>query len=138
MQIASLQTISGTGANFLAASLTHSWLRTNSSSTLKVYIGTPAWGNYVPFFTHAGFEVVEYSYYNKVARQVDFNTVVRTLREAPQGRLFVLQRCCQNPTGMDFSDGQWNSIATIMKSKKYLPLIGTFSMLLHETKRMIL
>lgn len=92
----------------------------------------------MPLFTHASFELVEYNYYNKAITQVDFDTLVRTLRGAPNGSLFVLQGCCQNPTGMDFSDHQWNSIAVIMKSKKHLPIIGTFSMSSHETERLIL
>ncbi|KAK2680237.1 aminotransferase [Fusarium oxysporum f. sp. vasinfectum] len=95
--IASVQTISGTGANHLAALA----LSQSISPRPQVYIGTPTWGNYKPMFELAGLEVIEYPYFDFQTRTIDFSSIISAALTAPPRSVFILQACCHNPTGAD-------------------------------------
>lgn len=118
-QVASVQTISGTGANHLAALL----LAKCVSPRPKVYVGTPAWGNYKPLFETVGLEVVEYPFYDWTNRAIDMKTTLQTINDAPAGSVFVLQGCCQNPAGADPTREQWEDIGRALQAKKHLPFL---------------
>ncbi|KAF3003349.1 hypothetical protein E8E14_002600 [Neopestalotiopsis sp. 37M] len=118
-KVASVQTISGTGANHLGALL----IVTNIQPKPKVFVGVPSWGNTVPLFKHVGLEVETYRHVDPVTKQVDFDTVLRTIREAPAKSIFSLQGCCQNPVGADFSVEQWKILAEELNAKEHLPFI---------------
>ena len=97
--ITSVQAISGTGSIHLAALFLS---RTPAFESKNVYIGTPAWGNYVPLFNLVGLEVVTYNHYDPQRGTVDFDSVMAAVQQAPKGSIFVLQSCCHNPSGADF------------------------------------
>lgn len=80
-RITSVQTISGTGSIHSAALFLS---RCTSFARKKVYIGTPAWGNYEPLFNLVGFEVVNYKYYDAVEGVVDFESVLNAVAVAPE------------------------------------------------------
>ena len=92
-----------------------------SGNDTKAYIGIPAWNNHVPLFNHAGFDIVTYQYYNPATRSVDFPSVIKAIRSAPEQSIFVLQTCCHNPTGADFSKEQWKSVADEMMARRHFP-----------------
>lgn len=125
--MASVQTISGTGSNHFAAVFLSRWLQNQAITKPKVFVGTPAWGNYKPLFRHAGLQVIEYGYYDERKKTVDVEAMVSTLKTAPDGSVFVLQGCCHNPTGMDLSESQWIEALAIIKAKKHFPLVGESS-----------
>lgn len=106
-KIASVQSISGTGANHLGAMFTK---RFYANDGTKVYIGTPAWGNYEPLFRLAGHTVEVYKAYDNIKKEIDFEAVLSKVRTAADGSIFVLQACCSNPTGADFSRLQWTQL----------------------------
>ncbi|KAI4600070.1 hypothetical protein KJ359_001171 [Pestalotiopsis sp. 9143b] len=118
-RVASVQSISGTGANHLGALL----LATNIQPNPKVFVGVPSWGNTVPLFKQVGLEVETYRHVDPATKQVDFETCLRTIREAPAKSIFSLQGCCQNPVGADFSPEQWNILAAELKAREHLPFI---------------
>ncbi|KAJ4302913.1 hypothetical protein N0V90_001804 [Kalmusia sp. IMI 367209] len=118
-RLTSVQAISGTGAIHLAALFL---ARTSAFETAKVYVGTPAWGNYVPLFNLVGLEVVTYKHYDASSGTVDFASVLEATRKAPEGSIFVLQGCCHNPSGADLSPSQWDELAARMKERKLFPL----------------
>lgn len=113
--IASLQTISGTGACHMALLLMQKCHLNN------YYIGTPFWSNYQPMLEHAGATVNTYRHYDPQTRQVDFTATLQALRTAPANSIFLFQACCHNPTGADFSKSQWTEIAQIMKQRRLFP-----------------
>lgn len=113
-----MQTISGTGANHLAALFLR---RCPTFKGKQVYIGTPAWGNYEPLFSLVGFEVVKYRHYDPQKGEVDFPALLDTVRRAPPNSIFVLQACCHNPTGADFTKKQWHALAQAMKKNQAFP-----------------
>ncbi|KAL6884754.1 pyridoxal phosphate-dependent transferase, partial [Trichoderma evansii] len=109
--ITSVQTISGTGANHIAALA----LRQSISPRPKVFVGTPTWGNYKPIFELVGLEVLEYSYFDTNTRTVDFSSILSAVQAAPPRSVFVLQACCHNPTGADPTKEQWQTLGSVMK-----------------------
>lgn len=118
-RVASVQTISGTGAIHLAAQLIAQCV----SPPPAVYVGVPAWGNYKPLCELVGLKIIEYTYYDSVKRAVDFDSVLATVRQAPEGSVFVLQGCCHNPTGADLTKAQWDELAVVLQEKSHLPLL---------------
>jgi aspartate aminotransferase len=117
-RIASAQAISGTGSIHLAALFLS---RADEFKGKKVYIGTPAWGNYEPLFNLVGFEVVKYRHYDAQKGRVAFEDLVNAVEKAPEGSIFVLQGCCHNPSGADLSKEQWRKLAQAMKPKGHFP-----------------
>ncbi|PLB45413.1 aspartate aminotransferase [Aspergillus steynii IBT 23096] len=118
-RIASVQTISGTGSIHLALMFL---ARSPEGKNRQVYIGTPAWGNYVPMCNLAGLETKTYTHYNPATGGVDFPSVLDAVRTADVGSVFILQGCCHNPTAADFSREQWRTLAVEMKNHHLLPL----------------
>jgi aspartate aminotransferase len=117
-RVTSVQAISGTGSIHLAALFLS---RCASFSGKKVYIGTPAWGNYEPLFNLVGLDVVQYRYYDGEKGIIDFRSVLDAVSRAPQGSIFVLQGCCHNPSGLDLSQVQWRELANAMKQNEQFP-----------------
>lgn len=116
-QVASVQTISGTGANHLAALFLS---RSAEFAGKSVYIGTPAWGNYEPIFRLVGIDVVKYTYYD-INTGVDFSGMLEQVETAPAKSIFVLQSCCHNPTGADLTTEQWDQLGEAFKKHDVLP-----------------
>ncbi|KAI6764965.1 hypothetical protein HG531_012064 [Fusarium graminearum] len=109
--VASVQTISGTGANHIAALA----LSQSISPRPQVYLGTPTWGNYKPIFELVGMEVIEYAYLDSKTRRIDFASILSAANSAPSRSVFILQACCHNPTGADLTKEQWQKLALVMK-----------------------
>lgn len=127
-RIASIQTVAGTGACRIAAVfLEKYWSSSAPSSTLPpVHLGTPTWGNYDPLFRHAGFEtsVATYPYLN-ASQDIDMESVLEALNNAPARSIFVFQGCCHNPTGRDYTTNEWSQIADVMHTKQHFAFFDT-------------
>jgi aspartate aminotransferase len=87
----------------------------------KVYVGTPAWGNYEPLFNLVGLDVVKYRYYDAKRGVVNFSSVLNAVSQAPEGSIFVLQGCCHNPSDLDLTQTQWRQLAQAMKQRQQFP-----------------
>lgn len=118
-KIASVQTISGTGAVHIAAQ----FIATSLHPKPLIYVGTPTWGNYTPLCELSGLNVVHYRYFDSERRAVDFDSVLKAAHEAPEKSIFVLQGCCHNPTGADLTTDQWEELASVFQEKKHVPLL---------------
>lgn len=113
-----MQTISGTGANSLAALLIG-----KEFPSSRVYIGLPTWGNHIPIFQHVGLEVSTYAYLDSSGSKPDIEALLHTVRMAPTHSIFVLQGCCHNPTGVDLDVEQWAQLAVELKDRTHLVVI---------------
>lgn len=112
-----MQTISGTGANHLAALFLS---RTPEFTDRTVYIGTPAWGNYESIFNLVGVRVAKYKYYD-AKNGTNFVEMLRAVETAPARSIFILQSCCHNPTGADLTKAQWDQLAESFRKHEVLP-----------------
>ncbi|WVQ93711.1 hypothetical protein IAU59_000788 [Kwoniella sp. CBS 9459] len=118
-KVATLQTISGTGAIRIAVQ----FLKLFYSPAATVYVSDPSWSNHRVMFEYAGFQVKDYPYYDTPTRSVAFSKMVERMELVDEGSIFVLQACGHNPTGCDLTHDQWSQVAEVMKRKKHIPLL---------------
>lgn len=113
-----IQTLGGTGALKVGAT----FLKTLVPNA-KIAISRPSWENHRAIFENAGFEVVEYPYYNADTKGLDLNGMLQALEQLPAQSIVVLHACCHNPTGIDPTLEQWQQIADALVAKQHIPFI---------------
>ncbi|TFK76551.1 aspartate aminotransferase [Pluteus cervinus] len=111
----SVQTISGTGANHLGALFLSRFYGWNGAP--KVYLSNPTWANHHAIFKNVGIEPVDYPYYDPKTIGLDFNGFIGALQAATPRSVFLLHACAHNPTGVDPTEEQWKTIASVMLEK---------------------
>ncbi|KKA26107.1 hypothetical protein TD95_003124 [Thielaviopsis punctulata] len=116
-RVASVQTISGTGAVHMGALFLSKFYRGNR----QVYISNPTWPNHNQIFTNVGLPVVAYPYFDKATRGLDFDGMIKSISDAPDRSVILLHACAHNPTGVDPTQEQWKQIAAVLKQKNHLP-----------------
>ncbi len=107
----------GTGALRVAAEFIKRQL-----GDVKVWISNPTWANHNGVFSAAGLEVAQYSYYNAEAKDKDFAAMVADLENAAAGDVVLLHGCCHNPTGIDPTAEEWETLAKLVAEKGLLPM----------------
>ncbi|KAL3958125.1 hypothetical protein ACCO45_008703 [Purpureocillium lilacinum] len=117
-QIASVQSISGTGAVHLAALFISRCI----APCPEIYVGSPTWGNYKPAFNLVGLDIQEYSYYNRKEQAFDLSSSLDAIRTAPPSSVFIFQGCCHNPTAQDPTTAQWDELILALRAGKHLPV----------------
>ncbi len=86
-------------------------------------ISNPTWENHRGIFESAGFEVLEYTYFDGKTRGVDFAGMVKSLESFPKNTTVLLHACCHNPTGADITEAQWRQVIDICKTKSLIPFL---------------
>jgi aromatic-amino-acid transaminase len=89
----------------------------------KAAISSPSWENHRGIFEAAGYEVLEYTYFDPKTRGVDFDGMVKSLESFPPKTLVILHACCHNPTGADLTKEQWQKIISICQTKHLIPFL---------------
>ncbi|WP_094123449.1 amino acid aminotransferase [Vibrio sp. V03_P4A6T147] len=89
---------------------------------VKVWISNPTWANHHGVFNAAGLETTQYSYYNAETKDKDFAAMLTDLEQAQTGDIVLLHGCCHNPTGIDPTDKEWETLAKLVADKGLLPL----------------
>ncbi|EPD0967369.1 amino acid aminotransferase [Vibrio vulnificus] len=89
---------------------------------VKIWISNPTWANHHGVFRAAGLETVEYAYYNPETKDKDFAAMLADLEKASAGDVVLLHGCCHNPTGIDPTAQEWESLAKLVADKGLLPL----------------
>lgn len=117
-RITSVETISGTGANSLGASLI-----SQTFPSKHVYVPVPTWGNHVPIFQNVGLGPITFAYLDASNHVPDMEVILGTARTAPSESVFVLQGCCCIPTGLDLDHAQWRQLAVEMKARSHLAFV---------------
>jgi aspartate aminotransferase len=115
-QLQSVQAPGGTAAIYLAAECIHKF-----SPNSKVWVSNPTWGNHKNIFAKAKLSTEDYPYWDANTLTLDFDNMLKTLREKTNPQDVVLFHvCCHNPTGIDPSPAQWETLATLCKEKSLL------------------
>ena len=117
-RVATSQTIGGSGALRVGADFLKSVL-----PKAKIAISNPSWENHRVVFSRAGFEVVDYTYYDNARHGLDFDGMLADLKALEAGTVVLLHACCHNPTGADLSAAQWREVAQTLKAQGLLPFI---------------
>lgn len=123
-RVASVQTISGTGAVHLGALFLAKFYKINGTNR-TVYVSNPTWANHHQIFTNVGLPIATYPYFHKDTKGLDIEGMKRALADAPNGSIILLHACAHNPTGVDPTPEQWREIAALMKEKKHFPFFDT-------------
>jgi len=117
-RVATVQCIGGTGGLKVGADFLK---RLNPDA--KVLISDPSWENHRALFTHAGFAVDSYPYYDAATRGIDFAGMLAALNAAAAGTIVVLHACCHNPTGYDITASQWDEVVAAVKAKNLVAFL---------------
>ncbi len=117
-RVATSQTIGGSGALRIGADLLKHVL-----PNAKVALSNPSWENHRLVFSSAGFEVVNYAYYDAVTHGLDFAGMLADLGKLEPGSIVLLHACCHNPTGVDPTVEQWKQVVALVKDRGLMPFI---------------
>ena len=101
------------GADFLR--------KTNPQAT--VWLSAPTWANHKGVFGAAGFQTADYPYYDAANKGLDFTRMLDALDRIPAGDVVLLHACCHNPTGVDLTHDQWQTVAAIAARRGWLPFL---------------
>jgi aromatic-amino-acid transaminase len=86
-------------------------------------LSNPSWENHRAVFSAAGFEVVDYTYFDAATHGVDFAGMLADLQKLQPGTTVLLHACCHNPTGADLSVEQWKQVAQVLKERQLFPFV---------------
>ena len=86
-------------------------------------ISAPSWENHRGIFESAGYQVLDYTYFDPKTRGVDFDGMVKSLESFPAKTLVILHACCHNPTGADLTAEQWKKIISICQTRQLIPFL---------------
>lgn len=115
-RIDGMQTPGGTGAVRLALALAR------RAGIGRIWMGTPSWPNHAQIVADLGLELKGFVHATK-AGLVDMDALRFAIGQAEPGDAILLHGCCHNPSGIDYSEAQWDEIAPLVKAKGLLPII---------------
>jgi aspartate aminotransferase len=121
-QVASCQSISGTGALRLAAEFGAKFMGK------PIYLPHITWANHAPIFREAGFgpdKIKSYAYYQAATCSLDIAAFLKDLNAMEEGSMVLLHCCAHNPTGVDPSKAQWDEILTVVQARGLLPIFDS-------------
>ncbi|WP_305845872.1 amino acid aminotransferase [Photobacterium kishitanii] len=116
-RIQTAQAPGGTGALRVAAEFIKRQL-----GNVTVWISNPTWANHHGVFGAAGLETKTYGYYNAQTKDIDFEATIADLSQANAGDVVLFHGCCHNPTGIDPTNQQWQTLAKLCLEKDLLPM----------------
>ncbi|HBS56947.1 MAG TPA: aromatic amino acid aminotransferase, partial [Stenotrophomonas sp.] len=117
-RVTTAQTVGGSGALRVGADVLKKLL-----PHATIAISNPSWENHRAVFGAAGFDVVEYTYFDAATHGVDFDGMLADLQKLQAGTVVLLHACCHNPTGADLTVSQWKQVAEVLKDKQLFPFI---------------
>ncbi|MCH8856020.1 MAG: aspartate/tyrosine/aromatic aminotransferase [Proteobacteria bacterium] len=117
-RVVTAQALGGTGALKIGADFLKR-LYPNA----KVAISDPSWENHRALFESAGFEVVNYAYYDAPSHGLNFAGMMDSLNSYAPNTIVVLHACCHNPTGYDLTAAQWAEVVAVVKAKGLTPFL---------------
>lgn len=114
-RIEGMQTPGGTGSLRLALAMI------KRAGYRRVIVGKPSWPNHNQICADLGLEVLEFNH--AAGGAADMDALRAALASAMEGDAILLHGCCHNPTGIDYTDAQWDEIALRVAQSKVLPVL---------------
>ena len=115
-RIEGMQTPGGTGAVRLAAALAQ------KSGVKRVLMGTPSWPNHAQILSDLGLGLAPFKHATPDG-SASLEDLRQVLAGAVKGDALLLHGCCHNPTGIDYTNEQWDEIADLLAGSDVLPII---------------
>jgi aspartate aminotransferase len=110
------QSISGTGSLRVGLDFMKAWY---PNKTAKVYVPNPTWPTHRGIAEKAGFEWVNYRYYDSAKKGFDLVGMLEDLDKADNESIIVFHVCAHNPTGCDPTIEEWKQILEVVKRKNH-------------------
>jgi len=115
-RIDGMQTPGGTGAVRLAVALA------KKAGMVHLFMGTPSWPNHAQILKDLDVEMVAFDH-SAPDGTANMLALRMALRNAGKGDAILLHGCCHNPTGIDYTNEQWDEIAQLLADAEVLPII---------------
>ncbi|MFK4872589.1 aromatic amino acid transaminase [Novosphingobium sp. ZW T3_23] len=115
-RIEGMQTPGGTGSLRLALAMV------KRAGYNRIIVGTPSWPNHAQICADLDLDVVEFNH-ALPSGQTDMDALRAALADAREGDAILLHGCCHNPTGIDYTNEQWDEIAQLIADAKILPIL---------------
>lgn len=113
----SIQAVGGTGALRLGADL----LR--ESGAKRIVLPQPCWPNHPSIVRAARLEPVDAPFFNIAEQRIDMDALIGAFDGAERGDGVILQACCHNPLGADFSIDQWKTLADALNARGLIAFV---------------
>jgi aromatic-amino-acid transaminase len=117
-RVATIQSVGSSGGLKVGADFLRCWFPASG-----VWVSDPTWDNHRAIFEGAGLAVQTYPYYDAASGGLRFDAMCQTLRGLPAGSVVLLHACCHNPTGVDLSRAQWDTLAALLRAQRLLPYL---------------
>jgi len=115
-RIDGMQAPGGTGAVRLAVALA------KRAGITRIWMGTPSWPNHAQIAADVGVEIKGFTHATK-AGVADMDALRAAIAEAQPTDAIMLHGCCHNPTGIDYTNAEWDEIAGLIKARGILPIL---------------
>ena len=116
-RIVSCQSLSGTGALRLGME----FLKEHYTGPKKVLVPNPSWPNHKNIVNRSHLSFSEYRYYDFDKKGLNIEAMLEDLDKAERGTIVVLHVCAHNPTGMDPTKSEWDSILKVVQDRGLFP-----------------
>ena len=117
-RIATLQTLGGSGALKVGSDFLKRYFPES-----QIWISDPSWENHRVVFEGSGFQVNTYPYYDPETGGLRFNEMLTALRSLPARSIVLLHACCHNPTGVDLSQEQWQTLIPVLQERDLIAFV---------------
>jgi aromatic-amino-acid transaminase len=117
-RVATVQTVGSSGGLRVGADFIKRWL---PGST--VWVSDPTWDNHRAMFEGAGVAVHTYPYYDPNNGGLKFDPMLAALSALPPASIVLLHACCHNPTGVDLTRAQWQTLVPLLAERRLLPYL---------------
>jgi aromatic-amino-acid transaminase len=115
--LVSIQSVGGTGALRLGCDLL------KSAGAKRVLLPTPSWPNHPAIIAASRLEQVDVPFFDVSRQEIDIDGLIASFDKAERGDAVILQACCHNPLGADFSPSQWQALTEAVNRRGVIPCL---------------
>jgi aromatic-amino-acid transaminase len=117
-RVATIQTVGSSGGLKVGADFIARWFPGS-----EVWVSDPTWDNHRSMFEGAGLKVHTYPYYDAATGGLRFPAMLAAIGALPEKSVVLLHACCHNPTGVDLTPAQWDTLIPVLKQRRLLPYL---------------
>ena len=87
-----------------------------------IWMGTPSWPNHAQILADCGMPTKTFNHATDDGR-ADMDALRDVIRNAGKDDAVLLHGACHNPTGVDYTNAEWDEIAVLLAETGVLPII---------------
>ena len=88
-----------------------------------IWVSNPTWANHQGIFQKSDLDIATYPYYDPENHGLNLAGMITVLEDIPENDVVLFHACCHNPTGVDPSADDWETIAKVCKERRLLPIV---------------